>query len=125
MRSALLLLLLLAPVGCKSVDQPTRSTALPPLSVTLVSRVAQRDMVQLVYSVVNGEGRQFEFLRQNRLEPWKHWATVVPVSGMVTLNDTGVVPGQTYRYRIKVLGSARDKFLDEVEVQVPTTDDDR
>jgi hypothetical protein len=122
MRTALLLLLLPALVGCEAVDQPTQSTALPALSVTRVSIVAQSGLVQLVYSVVNGDGRQFEFLRQNRAEPWKHWATAAPVAGMVTLDDTGVVPGQTYRYRFKVLGTPRDKFLDEVEVVVPTGD---
>jgi len=44
---------------------------------------------------------------------------VVPVAGLIEIDDTGVVPGQSYRYRIKVLGSPRDQYLNEVEVEVP------
>ena len=58
-------------------------------------------------------------LRQNRLEPWKHFWTAVPVAGLIEIDDTGVVPGQSYRYRIRVLGSPRDQYLNEVEVEVP------
>jgi len=117
MRFAPILLLLLA--ACAPIDEPTQSTALPPLNVTLVTNVAKRDRVQIVWSVQNDAGRQFEILRQNRLEPWKHFWTAVPVAGLIEIDDTGVVPGQSYRYRIKVLGSPRDQYLSEVEVEVP------
>jgi hypothetical protein len=120
MRSALLLLLPFALVACQPVDpMPTQSTALPPLSVTLISKEVDRDRVLLAWVVENDDGRLFEFLRQNRAEPWKHFSTAAPVDGRISVNDDGVVPGQTYRYRVKVLGTPRDRFLDEVEVVVP------
>ena len=118
MRSALLVPVLVL-AACQPIEQPTQSTALPPLSVALVTNVARRDRVQIVWSVQNEAGRQFEILRQNRLEPWKHFWTAVPVNGLIEIDDTGVVPGQTYRYRIKVLGTPRDQYLNEVEVEVP------
>ena len=117
MRFAPLLLLLLT--ACAPINEPVPSTALPALNVTLLTNVAKRDRVQIVWSVQGDAGRQFEIMRQNRLEPWKHFWTAVPVAGLIEVDDTGVVPGQTYRYRIRVLGSPRDQYLNEVEVEVP------
>ncbi|HXS81635.1 MAG TPA: hypothetical protein VN896_02870 [Methylomirabilota bacterium] len=120
MRSALFAtLMLLALPACRAVNSPKESTALQPLSVSLVSMYVDVDGVNLVWSVKGADGRQFEIMRQNRSEPWKHFATRVPVNDMIAYQDAGVVPGQTYRYRLRILGSARDKFLNEVEVQVP------
>ena len=115
--SAGLVLIVLS--ACQSRDMPTRSTALEPLIVTRVSSVANRDRVLLVWSVSGVDGRQFEVMRQNRVEPWKHFSMVVPVDGVITVEDGGVVPGQSYRYRLRIFGSPRDQFLDEVEVEVP------
>jgi hypothetical protein len=117
MRSALFLLLALT--ACAPEQLPTESTALPPLNVTLVSQMVRRDRVQLTWSVQGDGGRQFEILRQNDFAPWKHYATVVPVAGLITVDDTSIVAGVVYRYRITILGSPRDRFLDEVEVEVP------
>jgi|KBSSwiStaDraftv2_1062776.scaffolds.fasta_scaffold287149_3 hypothetical protein len=111
--------ILLALPACSPVTEPTRSTALQALSVSLVSKSVDQDGVSLVWSVKGADGRQFEVMRQNRTEPWKHWANVVPAGERITFQDTGVVPGQTYHYRLRILGSARDKFLDEVQVDVP------
>ena len=125
MRSALFAtFILLALPACKPMTEPTQSTALLPLSVSLVSKSVDKDGVSLVWSVKGADGRQFEIMRQNRAEPWKHFATRVPVDDMIAYQDSGVVPGQTYRYRLRILGSARDKFLNEVEVQVPPTPPD-
>ena len=110
---------LIALSACQSRDMPTQSTALDPLQVTRVSSVANRDRVLLVWSVSGVDGRQFEVMRQNRVEPWKHFSMVAPVDGLITVDDTGVVPGQSYRYRLRIFGAPRDQFLDEVEVEVP------
>jgi len=121
MRSAFLttvFALLLA--GCEPLDTlPTQSTALPVPSVSLVSRLVQRDLVRIVWSVEGGDGRRFEIQRQNRQEPWKHFATVTPTAGRITLEDAGVVPGQGYVYRLRLYGTTGDAFLDEVRVAVP------
>ena len=120
MRSALFATFVLLALGaCQPVQAPTQSTALQPLTVSRVSSVGQRDRVRIIWSVTGDDGRQFELLRQNRAEPWKHFATVVPVDGLITLDDTGVVPGQSYCYGLKILGAPTDRFLDEVEVEVP------
>jgi len=110
---------LLALPACTSREGPSQLTGLPPVSVTLDSTVVKRDIVRLVWSVRDADGRQFEFLRQNRAEPWKLFATVQPVEGRVTLVDTGVVPGQRYLYRLRVQGMTGDAYLDEVDVVVP------
>ena len=121
MRSALLAaLVLLALPACETIqDLPTQSTGLPKPSVTLTSTLVRREFVILVWSVTGGEGRRFEILRQNKLEPWKHYATVSPVNGQIELDDTAVVPGQAYTYRIRLFGTTDDTFLDEVHVLVP------
>jgi len=120
MRSALFAtFILLALPACKSVDAPKQSTALQPLIVSRVSSYADQDGVTLVWSVSGADGRQFEVMRQNRAEPWKHFATLVPAAGLITYHDGGVVRGQIYRYRLRILGSPRDRFLDEVQVEVP------
>src|SRR5262245_65714142 len=108
MRSALFAtLILIALPACKSVDAPNQSTALQPLIVSRVSSHVDGDGVTLAWSVSGADGRQFEVMRQNRNEPWKHFATLVPVAGMINYHDSGVVPGQIYRYRLRVLGSPR------------------
>src|SRR5262245_2749062 len=121
MRSALLatFLMLALPACTPREPLPTESTALPPLSVTLASSVVQPDRVQLVWTVVNGEGRRFEILRKNRDEPWKHFITVVTVAGSIVFEDTGVVPGQRYLYRLRLLGAPGDAYLDEFVAAVP------
>jgi len=112
-------LALLALSACQSRDMPTLSTALEPLTVTRVSSVANKDRVQLVWSVSGVDGRLFEVLRQNRVEPWKHFANFAPVDGLISVEDTGVVAGLSYRYRLRIRGSPADSYLDEVEVEVP------
>jgi hypothetical protein len=120
MRSALIACLaLLTLTACQSIDAPSTSTALHPVTVSRVYAVAQQGIVRLAWAVSGDDGRQFELLRQNRLEPWKHFATLTVVDGQITYEDAGVVPGQSYRYRLKILGLPRDQFLDEVEVEVP------
>src|SRR5262245_40571680 len=121
MRTAFLaILILLALPACQPVEElPTQSTGLPQPTVSLVSSVVRRDLVRLVWSVSGGEGRMFEVQRQNRAEPWKHFATVVPSNGQVRIEDTGVVPGQRYVYRLRLFGTVGDRFLDEIEVAVP------
>jgi hypothetical protein len=121
MRTAFLLIIaLLALPGCQPLHEgPTKLTGLPRPTVTLVSSLLRRDLVRLVWSVSNPAGRKFEFQRQNRAEPWKHFATVEPADGRLTLEDTGVVPGLRYLYRLRISGTKGDDFLDEVEVDVP------
>lgn len=121
MRSAFLAtFLLLALPACQALeDLPTQSTALPRPTVSLTSTLVQRDLVRLIWSVRDGEGRRFEILRQNRAEPWKHFATLEPLEGMIRIDDTGVVPGQRYVYRLRLFGTTDGTFLDEVQVAVP------
>jgi len=121
MRSAFLAtFVLLALPACQALeDLPTQSTALPRPTASLTSMQVQRDLVRLTWSVSNGEGRRFEIQRQNRAEPWKHFATVEPLEGMIGMDDTGVVPGQRYVYRLRLFGTTDGTFLDEVEVSVP------
>ena len=121
MRSAFLAtFVLLTLPACQAVeDLPTPSTALPRPTVSLTSTVVQRDLVRLTWSVINGEGRRFEILRQNRSEPWKHFSTIEPVEGVIRIEDAGVVPGQRYFYRLRLFGTNDATFLDEVEVAVP------
>jgi len=123
MRSAFLaIFLLLAPLGCGTVETlPTQSTAPPEPMVSLVSSVVQPHLVRVIWSVRNGEGRQFEIQRRNGAQPWKHYATVLPVDGSITLEDTSVVPGQGYTYRLRFFGTTGDTFLDEIQVAVPST----
>jgi len=121
MRFALLAtVVLLALSACQPHEgMPTQSTALPQPTVSLVATLVRRDLVRLVWSVRDGEGRRFEIQRQNRDEPWKHFATVVPVDGLIRIEDTGVVPGQRYQYRLRLSGSRGDASLDVVQVAVP------
>src|SRR5262245_40068106 len=121
MRSTLLvcIALMLVLPGCQPAEGPSELTGLGPPTVTLVSSLVGRDVVRLVWSVSNPAGRRFEFLRQNRQEPWKHFATVDPIAGKLTLEDRGVVPGQSYHYRLRIFGTRGDDFLDEIEVEVP------
>ena len=121
MRFALLAAVaLLALPACETFqDLPTQSTGLPKPSVTLTSTVVRREFVLLVWSVTGGEGRRFEILRQNKLEPWKHFSTDSPVNGQIELEDTAVVPGQSYTYRIRLFGGTGDTFLDEIQVVIP------
>lgn len=121
MRSILFAALaLLALPACETFqDLPTQSTALPKPSVTLTSTLVRREFVLLTWSVTGGDGRRFEILRQNKLEPWKHYSTVSPVNGQIVIDDTAVVPGQAYTYRIRLFGTTGDTFLDEVHVLVP------
>jgi len=121
MRTALLaaIFLLALPACTPREPLPTESTALPPLIVTRSSAVVQPDRVQLVWTVVNGEDRRFEILRKNRDEPWKHFVTVVTVAGSIVFEDTGVIPGQRYLYRLRLLGAPGDAYLDEFVAMVP------
>ena len=121
MRSAILaaLVLITLPACDTFQDLPTQSTGLPKPAVTRTTTVVHRDLVLLVWSVLGGEGRRFELLRQNRAEPWKHFSTVTPVAGEIRIEDTGVVPGQGYKYRLRLFGSADEVYLDEVQVAVP------
>ena len=118
MRPACLAALILLSLGCQSQDLPT-STALPTPVVTLESMEVRRDLVQLVWSVRDGDGRKMEIIRRNDDDPWKHFATVVPVNGRLQVDDIYVVPGQPYTYRLRIFGVTNGSFLDEVEVEVP------
>src|SRR5262249_48641786 len=108
MRSALAILGLLALAACQPIEQPTQSTALPPLIVSRITNIVDRDRVLLVWSVQNADERRFEILRKNRDEPWKHFVTVVPVDQSIQFEDTGVIPGQRYLYRLRLLGAPGD-----------------
>ena len=121
MRSALLatMAVILLSACTPMSDMPTQSTGLPPPTVTLLTSVVRRDLVRLVWSVQNGQGRQFETLRRHWREPWKHFSTVVPVDGRITIEDTGVVAGQGYTYRVRIFGSKGEVFLDEIDIEVP------
>src|SRR5262249_37315037 len=111
---------LLAPTACQPVRElPTSSTAFPQPTVSLVSQAVERERVRLIWSVRGGDGRSFEILRRNRAEPWKHFATVLPTDRQIGIEDTGVVPGQHYTYRLRLLGTTDGTFLDEVQVAVP------
>lgn len=113
-------LFLLALSACVPAQKlPTESTALPPLTVTLTTSVVQPGRVLLVWSVRNGEDRWFEILRKNRDEPFKHYATLVPVAGEIQVDDTGVLPGQSYLYRLRLFGAPGEAFLDQYLATVP------
>jgi hypothetical protein len=120
MRSALLVIIvLLALPACQPESSPT-STALPKPTATLVSVDVKRDLVRLIWEVRNGEGRKFEIIRKSHSEPpWKHFATVVPVNGLIQIDDTAAVPGQGYTYRLRIYLTTGDAYLDEVQVEVP------
>lgn len=113
------ILALLALPACSSQESLPTSTALPRPVVTLVTNLVLRDHVLLVWSVRDGESYRFEILRQNLSNPWKHLATAVVLDGKITVEDAGVVPGQTYRYRLRIIGAPIDSFLDETEVEIP------
>ena len=122
-KRVLLGLALLALPACQPAPtMPADSTALPPLSVTRVTSVVQRDLVHLVWAVRNGEDRRFEILRKNRDEPWKNFPTTVVVAGAIDFEDTGVVPGQRYLYRLRLFEAPGDAYLDEFLAVVPFTD---
>jgi hypothetical protein len=119
MRTASLALLILLSVGCESPESLPTSTALPTPVASLEFISVQNDRVELVWQIRDGEGRQFEIMRRNDDEPWKHFATIVPTQGRIRVEDTAVVPGQPYTYRLRILGVTNGSFLDEVDVDVP------
>jgi hypothetical protein len=119
MRSAFFAIVVLLAVGCEPQQQLPTSTALPQPIVALQSSVIRSDLVQLVWSVRDGDGRKFEVMRRNRQEPWKHFATIVPINRQIQIDDTAIVPGQTYTYRLRIYGVTNGSFLDEVVVDVP------
>jgi hypothetical protein len=107
-------------VGCAAGEgAPDAPTSLPAPDVSRIETVVRRDQVRLAWEVVHGEGRRFEVLRQNKLEPWKHFATLVVANGRLGIVDDGVVPGQRYTYRLRLYGLATDVVLDEITVNVP------
>jgi len=115
----LAILALLALPACGSQETLPTSTALPRPVVSLVANEVLRDHVLLVWSVRDGESYRFEITRQNRSEPWKHLAAAVVVDGEIRIEDAGVVPGQRYRYRLRIIGAPADSFLSETEVEIP------
>jgi hypothetical protein len=119
MRTLLAILVLLELPGCSSRESLPTSTALPRPVVSLVTNEVLRDHVLLVWSVRDGESYRYEILRQNRSEPWKHLASAVVQDGRITIEDAGVVPGERYRYRLRIVGAPIDSFLDETEVEIP------
>lgn len=121
MRSACFVIFALLALGCEPQGDLPTSTALPKPVVSLQSSLVQRDLVRLVWSVRDGDGRRFEIIRRNNREgePWKHFATVVSIDRRIQIDDTGVVPGQSYTYRLRIEGVTNGSFLDEVAVDVP------
>jgi len=119
MRTACLAILILLSTGCGSPDSLPTSTALPKPVATLESTLVKRDLVQLIWRVRDGDGRKLEIMRRNDDDPWKHFSTVVPLEGRIRMDDTAVVPGQPYTYRLRIFGVTDGSFLDEVEVSVP------
>jgi len=119
MRTACLAVLILLATGCESPDSLPTSSALPKPIVTLESAVVKRDLVRLIWRVRDGDGRKLEIMRRNDDDPWKHLATVIPADGRVQIDDTAVVPGQPYTYRLRIFAVTNGSFLDEVEVEIP------
>jgi hypothetical protein len=103
--------------GLVSADGPVSASA------SLVSVQAAPGGVRLVWSIVDGTGLDATVLRMTEGGPWiARDRVAVDGSGVVRYEDTDVLPGARYGYRLGIVEQGIERFFGEAWVTIPRAD---
>jgi hypothetical protein len=120
MRRVVLLVMLSSAMtlGCaQGILSPFRP--FPATAITVASTDVRPYHATIIWRVANGSTAPYPIERRNAAEPWKHLTHLYVEGGLLVLEDLGVLPGQSYTYRVRLGRDAASAAVGEVTVNVP------
>jgi hypothetical protein len=93
-----------------------------PVLISLANATAESDRVKLAWFSGGDPLASAQVQRRSGREGWHTIATITPDgSDLLHFEDTDVVPGEGYGYRLRIVDNGEERFVGETWVQVPAT----